>query len=157
MNQSSMKRILIIGLMLCFGIAQSQSLKGKVVGPNNNSLENVAVFDRTSGNHTHTDTSGKFSLENVKENDIISFSILGFVTYEYSVTAESFAEPIKITLDEAAVSLEQVTITPEVNTISQIVAVDLKTVSGNPTKSPRSFYWTARRRRKGGTNISARF
>ena len=118
--------------MLCFGIAQSQSLKGKVVGPNNNSLENVAVFDRTSGNHTHTDTSGKFSLENVKENDIISFSILGFVTYEYSVTAESFAEPIKITLDEAAVSLEQVTITPEVNTLSQIVAVDLKTA---PVKS----------------------
>ncbi|MAB56476.1 MAG: TonB-dependent receptor, partial [Aequorivita sp.] len=127
-----MKRILLMGLMLCFGIAQSQSLKGKVVGPNNNPLENVAVFDRTSGNHTHTDTSGKFSLENVEENDIISFSILGFATYEYSVTAESFAEPINITLNEAAVSLEQVTITPEVNTLSQIVAVDLKTA---PVKS----------------------
>lgn len=127
-----MKRILLMGLMLCFGIAQSQSLKGKVVGPNNNPLENVAVFDRTSGNHTHTDTSGKFSLENVKENDIISFSILGFATYEYSVTAESFAEPINITLNEAAVSLEQVTITPKVNTLSQIVAVDLKTA---PVKS----------------------
>ena len=121
-----MKRILLMGLMLCFGIAQSQSLKGKVVGPNNNPLENVAVFDRTSGNHTHTDTSGKFSLENVKENDIISFSILGFATFEYSVTAESFAEPININLNEAAVSLEQVTITPEVNTLSQIVAVDLR-------------------------------
>lgn len=127
-----MKRILLMGLMLCFGIAQSQSLKGKVVGPNNNPLENVAVFDRTSGNHTHTDTSGKFSLENVEENDIISFSILGFATYEYSVTAESFAEPINIILNEAAVSLEQVTITPEVNTLSQIVAVDLKTA---PVKS----------------------
>tara|TARA_R110000823_G_scaffold309545_2_gene433827 strand:+ start:2546 stop:4768 length:2223 start_codon:yes stop_codon:yes gene_type:complete len=127
-----MKRILLMGLMLCFGIAQSQSLKGKVVGPNNNPLENVAVFDRTSGNHTHTDTSGKFSLENVKENDIISFSILGFATFEYSVTAESFAEPININLNEAAVSLEQVTITPEVNTLSQIVAVDLKTA---PVKS----------------------
>src|SRR5690606_14791887 len=110
LNQSPMKRILLMGLMLCFGIAQSQSLKGKVVGPNNNPLENVAVFDRTSGNHTHTDTSGKFSLENVKENDIISFSILGFATYEYSVTAESFAESINITLNEAAVSLEQVKI-----------------------------------------------
>lgn len=127
-----MKRILLMGLLLCFGIAQSQSLKGKVVDPNNNPLENVAVFDRNSGNHTHTDSSGKFSLENVKENDNISFSILGFATYEYSVTAESFSEPITIILDEAAVSLEQVTITPEVNTLSQIVAVDLKTA---PVKS----------------------
>src|SRR5690606_20427302 len=75
---------------------------------------------------------GKFSLENVKENDIISFSILGFATYEYSVTAESFAESINITLNEAAVSLEQVTITPEVNTLSQIVAVDVGT---DPVKS----------------------
>lgn len=127
-----MKRIILWGLLLCFGIAQSQSLKGKVVGPNNNPLENVAVFDRNSGNHTHTDSSGKFSLENTKENDKISFSILGFATFEYSVTAESFAESIKITLEEAAVSLEQVTITPEVNMLSQIMAVDLKTA---PVKS----------------------
>jgi hypothetical protein len=127
-----MKRILLMGLLLCFGIAQSQSLKGKVVDPNNNPLENVAVFDRNSGNHTHTDSSGKFSLENVKENDNISFSILGFTNFDYSVSAESFSEQIIITLDEAAVSLEQVTITPEVNTLSQIVAVDLKTA---PVKS----------------------
>ncbi|SRX52420.1 TonB-dependent receptor [Aequorivita sp. CIP111184] len=121
-----MKRTILWGLLLCFGIAQSQSLKGKVVDPNNKPLENVAIFDRNSGNHTHTDSFGKFSLETVKENDHISFSILGFATYEYSVTSESFAEPLNITLDEAAVSLEQVTITPEVNTLSQIVAVDLK-------------------------------
>src|SRR5690606_32720160 len=127
-----MKRIIFLGLLLCFGIAQSQSLKGKVVGPNNNPLENVAIFDRNSGNHTHTDSSGKFSLENVKENDTISLSILGFATFEYSVTAESFSESINITLEEAPVSLEQVTITPEVNTLSQIVAVDLKTA---PVKS----------------------
>ncbi len=127
-----MKRIFLMGLLLCFGIAQSQSLKGNVVDPNNNPLENVAVFDRNSGNHTHTDSSGKFSLENVKENDNISFSILGFSNFDYSVSAESFSEPINITLDEAAVSLEQVTITPEVNTLSQIVAVDLKTA---PVKS----------------------
>lgn len=127
-----MKRIIFFGLLLCFGIAQSQSLKGKVVGPNNNPLENVAVFDRNSGNHTHTDTWGKFSLENTNENDNISFSILGFAPFEYLVTAESFAQPINITMQEATVSLEQVTITPEVNTLSQIVAVDLKTA---PVKS----------------------
>jgi len=129
-----MKRILLMGLLLCFGIAQSQSLKGKVVGPNNNPLENVAVFDRNSGKHTHTDSSGKFSLENVKENDNISFSILGFETYEYSITSESFVEPIYIAMNEAAVSLEQVTITPEVNTLSQIVAVDLKTSPVNSSQ-----------------------
>jgi len=82
--------------------------------------------------HTHTDSYGKFSLENVKENDIINFSILGFSTFEYSATAESFAEPVLIVLEVASVSLEQVTITPEVNTISQIVAVDLKI---DPVKS----------------------
>ena len=127
-----MKRIFLMGLMLCFGIAQSQSLKGKVVGPKNNPLENVAVFDRTSGNHTHTDASGKFSLENVAENDQISFSILGFSTLEYTVTAENFTKSIMIILEEATVSLQQVTITPQVNTLSQIVAVDLKTA---PVKS----------------------
>ena len=127
-----MKRVILWSLLLCFGIAQSQSLKGKVVDPNNHPLENVAVFDRNSGNHTHTDSSGKFSLDNTKENDSISFSILGFATFDYLVTAESFPQPIKITMEEATVSLEQVTITPEVNTLSQIVAVDLKTA---PVKS----------------------
>ena len=129
-----MKRTILWGILLCFGVAQShsQSLKGKVVAPNNSPLENVAVFDRNSGNHTHTDTSGNFSLENVSKDDQISFSILGFSNFEYSVTAETFAAPITVTLNEAAVSLEQVTITPEVNTLSQIVAVDLITA---PVKS----------------------
>lgn len=129
-----MKRIILWGLLLCFGIAQSQSLKGTVMNPNNTPLENVAVFDRNSGNHTHTDSSGRFSLENVKENDQVNFSILGYSNFEYSVTSESFAEPITIMMDEAAVSLEQVTITPEVNTLSQIVAVDLKIAPVNSSQ-----------------------
>ncbi len=129
-----MKRIILWGLLLCFGIAKSQSLKGKVTDPNNKPLENVAVFDRNSGNHTHTDSTGKFSLENVKENDNIGFSILGYATFEYLVSAQSFSEAINITMDEAAVSLEQVTITPEVNALSQIVAVDLKTAPVNSSQ-----------------------
>ncbi|WP_347373463.1 TonB-dependent receptor plug domain-containing protein [Aequorivita sp. Q41] len=127
-----MKRIILGVLLLCFSFATSQSLKGNVVDPNNIPLENVAVFDRTSGNHTHTDAAGNFSLENTAENDQIRFSILGFTTTEYTVSADSFKEPISITLYVAAVSLAQVTITPEVNTLSQILAVDLKTA---PVKS----------------------
>ncbi len=49
-----MKRIILWGLLLCFGIAHAQSLKGIAKDPNNMPLENVAVFDRNSGNHTHT-------------------------------------------------------------------------------------------------------
>jgi len=127
-----MKELILWALLLCFGFTNAQSLTGIVRGPNNTPLENVAIFDRNSGNHTHSDSSGKFTLENVQENDQVSFSILGFSNYDYTVTAESFLQPINITLEEASVSLEQVTITPEVNTLGQIIAVDLKT---DPVKS----------------------
>ncbi|MDN3722926.1 TonB-dependent receptor plug domain-containing protein [Aequorivita sp. SDUM287046] len=129
-----MKNILLCTLLFCFGIAQSQALKGKVTDPNNIPLEGVAIFDRNSGKHTHTDSSGNFLLEAVTENDVISFSILGFAPFDYAVTTTSFSQPLNIVLEQAAVSLEQVTITPEVNTLSQIVAVDLKTAPVNSSQ-----------------------
>ncbi len=121
-----MKSKLLWCLLLCCGIAQAQSLSGKVVNQNNTPMEDAAVFDRNSGAHTHTDAQGNFTLDNVKENDKISISYLGYSNLEYIVSSTDFANGAQLVLSQAPVSLNQVVITPEVNTLNQIVNIDLQ-------------------------------
>jgi len=121
-----MKSILLWGLLFCCAFAHSQTLKGKVVTQNNTPLQDVAVYNQTTNQHSHTNAVGIFSLDNVSVNDQIFISYLGYEAFIYSVKNDDFAEQITITLNESAISLNQITITPEVNALNEIVRIDLK-------------------------------
>ena len=64
-----MKPILLGIALLCSVFAHSQNITGKVQSPNGKLLEDVAVFNKNSGSHTHTDASGTFTLSNNTVND----------------------------------------------------------------------------------------
>lgn len=127
-----MKKFLIGILLLCATFTSAQSLRGIVVSQQNTPLEDVAVFNKNNGSHTHTNIDGNFFLESVTVGDELNFSSLGFETMVYIVEAKDSSTPIKIILNEAAISLDQVTITPQVDALNQIVSVDLET---SPVKS----------------------
>ena len=127
-----MKPILLGIALLCSVFAHSQNITGKVQSPNGKPLEDVAVFNKNSGSHTHTDASGTFTLSNNTVNDEVNISHLGYESVTFSVKEENFTSEVTIVLKDASVSLQQIVITPSVNTLSQITNVDLET---NPVKS----------------------
>jgi len=121
-----MKSILIWGVLLICAYGQSQTLTGKVVAQDNTPLQDVAVYNKTTSQHSHTNSLGIFTLDNVSVQDQIYISHLGYEAYIYVVDTNDFSQEIQISLKEAAVSLRQITITPEVNALNQIVNVDLE-------------------------------
>jgi len=121
-----MKSILIWGVLLICAYGQSQTLTGKVVTQDNTPLQDVAVYNKTTSQHSHTNSLGIFTLDNVSVQDQIYISHLGYEAYIYVVDTNDFSQEIQISLKEAAVSLRQITITPEVNALNQIVNVDLE-------------------------------
>ncbi|WP_151892668.1 TonB-dependent receptor [Patiriisocius marinistellae] len=127
-----MKFKLLWGVLLCFATMQAQSLKGIVVTQNNIPLVDVAIFNATKGSHSHTNQAGEFTLDNVTVNDKISCSYLGYGTVYYTVEETDFSNPVTITLTQGAVSLSQIVLTNEINTLNQIAAVDL---NKNPVKN----------------------
>lgn len=127
-----MKPILLWVSLLCIAVSQAQSVTGRVLTQNNTPVENVAIFNKNSGAHTHTDASGTFTLENTRANDILYISHLGYETVTLPITAETLTRPILITLRETSLSLQQIVLTPRANALNQLVDVDLQV---NPVKS----------------------
>ncbi|MEZ4859479.1 MAG: TonB-dependent receptor [Flavobacteriaceae bacterium] len=127
-----MKQIVIGTILLCSYFLPAQSLKGIVLSEEKNKLEGVAVFNKNSGAHTHTDIEGTFFLENVTAGDEIYISSLGFESFVYKIEPNDFSTPLEIVLKEATISLDQIVITPKVDALNQIVSIDLET---SPVKS----------------------
>ncbi|WP_442846817.1 TonB-dependent receptor [Leeuwenhoekiella sp. H156] len=126
-----MKYHIIVFLLVCAQLS-AQNLTGTVTNEAGKPLENINIYNLTSGKHTHTNAKGVFNLPGVKLRDSIAFSRLGFSTLTRSVDASWLNAPIQIALIESSTSLDQVVLSSEVNSLSQVVAVDLRL---NPVKS----------------------
>lgn len=127
-----MKSISFLGMLLLCVSLHSQNLTGKVVTQTNTPLQDVAVYNQTKNQHSHTNALGIFSLDNVSVNDQLYISYLGYEPFIYSIKQEDFSKQFTITLAEASISLSQIIISPEVNPLNQIVSVDLQ---NNPVKN----------------------
>ena len=110
----------------------AHNLKGKIVNKNNEPIENAALYNETTGYHTHTDNLGSFELDNTKSGDIIVVTNLGYETKTLTISKEDFQVEKVIVLKESSVSLKQVVLTSEVNPLNKIISVD---VGKNPVKS----------------------
>lgn len=134
MNSSS-RVFKLFNLILFFSIitsASAQSLKGKVTDNNGVALENVGIFNQTSGQHGHTNLSGSFSLPSTQVNDSVYFSNLGFKTFVLVVEPKHFNENVQIALEESSINLDQVEVISKVDAMSRIVNIDIQ---NDPVKS----------------------
>ncbi|MDO5979462.1 TonB-dependent receptor [Flavivirga spongiicola] len=127
-----MKYIIMALLMLFSYAIYAQNLKGKVVDKNNRPLEDVGVFNQNTGKHSHTDATGSFTITNTYVKDSVYFSSLGYKTNLIKVSQENLSTRITIVMEESGISLNQVVVTSELNTLSRIVDVDVQV---NPVKS----------------------
>ncbi|MDF4203044.1 TonB-dependent receptor plug domain-containing protein [Maribacter sp. SA7] len=113
-------------------IVNAQTLKGSVTDTEGIALENVGIFNQTSGQHSHTNLSGAFSLTSTSVNDSVYFSNLGFKTFILVVNQDHLTNGINISLEESSINLEQVVVVSKVDAMSRIVNVD---VQNDPVKS----------------------
>ncbi|MCH4822605.1 TonB-dependent receptor [Gramella lutea] len=128
-----MKRILIfIFLFHGIGFGQNEIFTGQITDIDGNPLEDVAIYDSSTGFHTHTNSIGEFTLKNVSAGDVISITFLGFERLEYTITREDLSAKKFFQLKEASFSLDQIVLNGNRNVLSEITRIDLKT---NPVKS----------------------
>jgi len=122
-----------IFLLLTFSVGVSaHELSGTVVAQDDKPIEGVGVYNKTTGGYTYTNVSGYFELDDISTGDLIYFYSLGYKTYEITIEESQLDSTVKITLEESAVSLDQVVLVSKVNALSNFVNVDVK---ANPVKS----------------------
>lgn len=126
-------KILLITLMLGLTVSlYAHDLSGTVVNQDNQRLEDVYVFNQRTNGGTYTDANGNFTLTNVEIGDTIIMSYIGFKNYTINVAPKDLNRVLSVSMQQENISLAQVQITPKVNTLNQIIEVDLKT---DPVKS----------------------
>lgn len=97
--------ILLLFPVLMFG---QQTVKGTVVeSKGNTALPGVGVIIKGTTRGTSTDFDGKYTLENVKPEDVLVFSYIGFITKEIKVGNTT---TINASLVESTESLDEVVI-----------------------------------------------
>lgn len=95
-------------------------------------IEDIGVYNKTSGVNTTTDLAGYYELNDISEGDVIIFYGLGYTNKEITVSKTELDKTLNITLADAPVSLDQVILTSKVNTLSSLVKIDVK---NSPVKS----------------------
>src|SRR5215212_582566 len=98
----------IVGFLLLHfqGIAQSNSITGTVVAPDNSAMPGVTVALKGQARGTVTDSDGKFTIE-AKPDEVLVFSFIGMETQEVTV---GNSRTLSVTLKENIESLQEVVI-----------------------------------------------
>ncbi|WP_034262490.1 TonB-dependent receptor [Altibacter lentus] len=110
----------------------AQNLRGKVVNSQNQPLEDVGIFNQDTGQHSHSDATGSFTIINTSPGDSVYFSILGYKTQLLTVSQDHLNSGVTVSMQTSSISLDQIVLTSEITTLSRIVDVDVQT---NPVNS----------------------
>ncbi len=122
------KNLLICMLSLaCFTCSYAHEIKGRVVAADQSPLAGVGIYNQNTTRYTYSSESGYFEVKDVNLKDTLRFYSLGYSILEVQIGAEELNASIQIILHESAVALDQVVLTSKVNSLTQLLAVDLST------------------------------
>lgn len=124
----------IIGLLFClffiFSLnlaAQGKSVSGKILDEKGESLPGVSVVIKGTRTGINSNYDGQFTLNNVKPQDILVFSFIGYLTKEVSAS-----DNLQIVMQEDARMLGEVVVTTQKRSQSNIeVPVAVNALSGD--------------------------
>ncbi|MCF8714602.1 SusC/RagA family TonB-linked outer membrane protein [Joostella atrarenae] len=103
-----MKRLLLtMSLLLCFSMAYSQAITGKVIDGQGTPLPGVSIVVDQTNLGTTTDFDGNYKI-NTNTGDVLVFTYVGMKTQKKSVGTSNV---IDVTLTEDAQSLDEVVVT----------------------------------------------
>ncbi len=99
--------IVLVLYLLVSEQAIAQTLKGKVVDPNGETIIGATVLEKSTANGTITNYDGEFTLTLKNANATIEVSYVGYVKQEIRVSGKT---QIKVTLQEDTKNLEEVVV-----------------------------------------------
>ncbi|MFK8059440.1 MAG: TonB-dependent receptor [Polaribacter sp.] len=128
-----LKNILYIVSFIFTSAIYSHEINGIVTDSKSGiPLENIGVYNKTSGAFTNTDLAGYYELDDISNGDIITFYALGFEMQEITINKSQLDGKLDVKMVNSGVSLDQIVLVSKVNTLSTLVSVDVK---NSPVKS----------------------
>lgn len=106
--------LLIVGFNVTLS-AQQNRISGNITDDKGEALAGVSVVVKGSRIGTNSDQQGQFSLSNAKNQNILVFSLLGYITKEMEV-----GENMRVTLQEDTRLLNEVVVTTQKRSQSNI-------------------------------------
>ena len=121
-----MKKIFLLSLtVLSAYIVQAQSISGKVVDENSKALPYANVYSNNKSEHTHTDEDGKFTINNVRLNDTVVVSHIGYQSE--AIIIKSISRDLKIKLPRKSLELKNVVIEKKMDALNLFSDINVKT------------------------------
>lgn len=118
-----MKLLFVLGFFILSFFVNAQSLSGTITNINEKPLDDVLIHNIASKSHTHSDITGKFTIENTKPEDSLQISKQGFITQNFTA---GNSDLLSISLEEKPFLLEEVKITNNLKYLNTISKIDLE-------------------------------
>jgi outer membrane receptor protein involved in Fe transport len=118
-------------------ISKAHTITGKVTDGDGKLIKDVYVLQVSTDTHTHTNSKGYFEIKNVELGQELRFSHLGYEMM--TLTIESELKPLDVVLKQAALDLEAVMISNNVDVQQAITRIDLEI---NPVTSSQQILQT---------------
>ena len=96
-------------------IIHAQQLEGYIYDEESNPIEWANIINYSKGNHSHSGPDGSFILNNCSNGDSITISFLGYESQSFVI--QDIAEVVRYNLAIKSISIDQVTIAPEINAL----------------------------------------
>ncbi|WP_165819372.1 TonB-dependent receptor [Flagellimonas aquimarina] len=111
-------------LCTCHMFGQT-SFSGKIVDNLGKPISEAYVINKTGKTFGYSDEGGKFKLEGTKIGDSLEIGALGFKKEQVLVVQEASHDDFRIIMMEDAYQLKEVIVRPTLNTLNEVVDVDL--------------------------------
>lgn len=113
---------------------QQKQVTGKVTDSSGEGLPGVAVMVKGSATGTITDAEGTYSLNGIKDTDVLVFSFVGMKTLETSVSGKT---TVNVTMTESLENLDEVIVVgygtqKKVNLTGAVENVSMKDLANRP-------------------------
>lgn len=103
---------------------KAQTVQGSIHDERGNPLISALILNQSNNQHTHSDYNGGFKLKEVVEGDTLVISFLSYKTILYVV--KNTENVVKISLEEAPLSINEVVILPGLDAIKVFSDIDVK-------------------------------
>ncbi|MFZ1704687.1 MAG: TonB-dependent receptor plug domain-containing protein [Saprospiraceae bacterium] len=121
-----MKPLYTLLLLIITWNLQAQLVEGIVLSNEGLPVEFALMSVNGSETHVHSDPSGSFQIKDIKVNDSLVFQHFLFEEKTIILTENHINNGLKCVMKEKAFLLNQVTITPNTNTLKTLSAFDYK-------------------------------
>ncbi len=112
-------------ILLLNNLTFTQTINGKILDEYQQAIQGVNILNINSKSATASDNFGAFELSNCSLNDTVEFSLIGFESQ--FVIINNLENNLNIQLAEKNFTLEEITISPQLDALQIIADVDIQT------------------------------